>query len=413
VPATDGKAMANKRRILVLTTTFPRWTGDAVPARFVYDLCRSLLDEFDLTVLAPHDPGALLREDMDGLRVLRFRYFLPENREFLCNGIGILPNMRSSWLGKIQAGTLMLSQRAAIGRLLARERYDLVHSHWLIPSGLNAVRTIGGRRLPHIVTIHSSDLHLLRQYGWGRRMVRAVHRRAERIVTVSDYLKNMLDEVIGGDSRALVKPMGVYTDQFRHDVNSPLRPAQWADKRLVLYVGKLIEVKGVEVLLDAFAAVRRREPKAHLLIVGDGDRRTALERRAAANDLAGAVELLGPRPHSEVKHFYHWADAVALSSIVTERGETEGMPVVIAEALAAGTPVAATRISSVADVIHEDENGALAQPGDASGLAEAILRLLHHPQPERLSAAAQASAQPFDWREIAATYSALYRELIG
>ncbi|HPM77808.1 MAG TPA: glycosyltransferase, partial [bacterium] len=144
-----------------------------------------------------------------------------------------------------------------------------------------------------------------------------------------------------------------------------------------------------------------------------GDRRAALERRAAENDLAGAVELLGPRPHSEVKHYYHWADTVALSSVVTERGETEGMPVVIAEALAAGAPVAATRISSVADVIHEDENGALAQPGDATGLAEAILRLLHHPQPERLSAAAQASAQPFDWREIAATYNALYRELIG
>jgi glycosyltransferase involved in cell wall biosynthesis len=403
--------MTPKPKILVLTTTFPRWAGDAVPARFVFDLCRHLADEFAITVVAPHDPGAALAEELAGLRVWRFPYFVPEKREFLANGVGLLPNLRSSWLGKLQAQALVVAQQRFLRRILACERFAAIHSHWLAPSALNAALA-GADAPPRIVTIHSSDLHLLRQLPGGRAIVRFILRRTERVFAVSSHLRQMLTDLAGFDPGAQTLPMGVDLADFsaaRRDAPPP----ELAGKRGVLYAGKLIEVKGVEYLLRAFALVKREVPELTLALVGDGDRRPRLEAEAAALGLGDSALFLGARPHEQMNAFYQWAELVAVPSIVTERGETEGTPVVMLEALAAGRPVLGTKIGSLDELIVAGENGYLVPPQDPAALAEAMLAILRRPPDSALGAAAAASVRRYSWPNIAAAYAACYREIAG
>jgi glycosyltransferase involved in cell wall biosynthesis len=404
---TDGGAPRPK--ILVVTTTFPRWAGDAVPAPFVYDLCRHLADDFALTVLAPHDPGAALAETLDGLRVWRFPYFWPETREFLANGVGLLPNLRSSALGKAQAATLVAAQQRRLRRVLACERFDAIHSHWLVPSALN-VALAERRRAPHIVTIHSSDLHLLRQLPGGAAITRFILRRTRAVFAVSTFLRRMLADLVGFEPPAQTLPMGFDPSSFAPD-RHVAPPPELAGRQGILYAGKLIEVKGVEYLLRAFARVKRELPDLTLALVGDGDRRALLEAEAAALGLGDAAVFFGARPHAQMNAFYQWAEAVVVPSIVTPRGETEGTPVVMLEALAAGRPVIGTQIGSLHELIADGENGWLVRPQDPAALAAALLETLRRPPDPARAAAASASVRDYAWPNIAAAYAAAYREV--
>lgn len=406
--------MARRHRILVSTSTFPRWQGDAVPARFVYDLCRELADSFDITVATPHDPGAALAETLNVLKVRRFVYFWPSSAQKLCNGVGILPNVRSSLLGKMQAPTLILSQAAFLRRLTATQRFDLVHSHWMVPGGLAVAMGRIHRRAPHVVTIHSSDLHLARQLPGGRRLVRSILARTDALFVVSTYLHKLLEELVGEPVEATVLPMGVRTARFRPDAKTSKAESapQFPGRRVVLYVGKLIEVKGVVYLLRAFERIRRAMPEALLVVVGGGDLDEALKAEAARLSLDEHVRFLGPKPHSEVTALYREAELVAVPSIVTDRGETEGLPVVILEALASGTPVVASKVGSLEDVIESGKNGLLVEPKNPEALADGLQNLLQRPDLAAMAADAPASVERYDWSSIAAHYAETYRKLI-
>lgn len=157
------------------------------------------------------------------------------------------------------------------------------------------------------------------------------------------------------------------------------------DAPVVLTVGSLTTQKAQHVLVDAFARVRARAANAVLLVVGDGPARGALEARATG--LQGAVRMLGAR--RDVADLLAAADVFALSSV------REGLPIVALEAMRAGRPVVATRIGGVPEAVEDGVTGWLAAPGDAAGLAEAIIRLALDPAlARRMGAAGNAR-----WRE--------------
>ena len=402
--------MSDRLKALVATSTFPRWEGDATPARFVYDLSKELAKDFDVTVAAPHDPGAALSETLEGLKVRRYQYFWPQSKEFLANGTGILPNIRSGFMGKIQAPTLMAANAAFLRKLIAKEKFDVVHSHWLVPSGLNAAIAGAGKSVPHVVTIHSSDLHLLRQVPGGKQMVRYVLSRTDSLFVVSSFLHRMLQDLLGEEIEATVLPMGVFTDQFAPADPKPKRPEKWQGKRMILYVGKLIHVKGVSYLLKAFAKVKQTQPDTALVLVGGGDLDETLKAEARKLQLED-VHFLGPQPHSEVVSLLRQAEFSVVSSIVTETGETEGLPVVILEAMASGRPVVACDVGSLGDVVQDGQNGFLVQQQNPDSLAEGMIKALQSKNWEQLAVNAMETVHRFDWSQIAKRYAQVYREL--
>ena len=399
--------------VLVATSTFPRWSGDAVPARFVFDLSLQLKRHFNVIVLAPHAPGAAFRETIEGLEIYRFPYFWPYGLQALCNGGGIMPALRSGMFQKIQAPFLFIMQWYHLIKILKTHSIDLINSHWMIPQGFSvALAKLFFPRIPHLLTIHSTDAHILRRAPGGRSLSRFIAKSADGIISVSHFVHNMVENITEMEIDRHILPMGVYSQVFAPKIHrATLQRKNGIKSRfVVLYVGKLIEVKGVKILIESMASLRQTHD-ACLLIAGAGALRTELEQKAREFRLADHVRFLGPVAHDKLVDLYTLCDVVVVPSIVTARQETEGMPVVILEALSAGCPVVASDVGGIKDVIKDNVNGYLVPPGKPRILAEHITRILHPEVAQKIRMQTMESVRNYDWHRVGDEYYRIVQEL--
>ena len=150
-----------EKKILVIATTFPRWENDTT-ARFVYELSERLASSYKIIVLAPHHKGAAKRETMGKLEVKRFVYFKPESLQKLCYEGGIIPNMKKSFLAKMQMPLLVISEFFASYKIIKKEQINMLHAHWILPQGFVSVFLKKIFKIPLLVTVHGSDLFPLK-----------------------------------------------------------------------------------------------------------------------------------------------------------------------------------------------------------------------------------------------------------
>jgi glycosyltransferase involved in cell wall biosynthesis len=176
---------------------------------------------------------------------------------------------------------------------------------------------------------------------------------------------------------------------------------------VLLFVGFLIERKGVRHLLDADPAILSRHPDLRIVLIGKGPEEETLRARAAALGIADAVTFAGFLPHAEVIQWMQRARVLVLPSL------EEGQGAVLLEALAAGTPVAGSNVDGIAEVITS-QVGRLFAAGDAPGLAAAVCDLLADPAcwQQTSAAARELALKTYDWRVLAQRYLALY-EAVG
>ena len=150
-----------KPRLLVLASTYPRWTGDSEPG-FVHELAKRLTDHFEIRALCPHAKGASTHETLDNVQIQRYRY-ASENWESLVNDGGIVTNLKRNPLKWLLVPSFLLAQTWTTGRLIRRWRPDVIHAHWLIPQGLIlALLSLVHRKMsPFLVTSDGANLHAL------------------------------------------------------------------------------------------------------------------------------------------------------------------------------------------------------------------------------------------------------------
>jgi len=395
-------------RVLVSASTFPVRAGDGLP-RFVLDLCQALAVQCDVTALAPDADGAAAVEDMGGVEVHRFRYFAPRRWQRLAYGHGIGDNLRASWLARLQPVPFVLCEALATRRLAQSLRVDVVNSHWLLPQGLAAALARGRTpRFRHVVTLHGGDAYLLRRLPFARALARFVVERADAVVAVSSNVRDHLDAVLGRPSGAILQPVGVHVERFQ--ATAPPVQTRFQDGYL-LFVGRLVAVKGVDVLLRALPHVRARHPGLGLVVAGYGPQEMALRRLAAELGLEGAVEFTGRLSHDEVAARLQQCRAAVVPSIVREDGRAEGMPTVVLEALAAGARLVASASGGIPDVLRDGENAWLARPGDPEELADRILAALEVSDPHALMRHARRTAEGLDWSAVAERYLAVFRDV--
>ncbi|HEX5147035.1 MAG TPA: glycosyltransferase family 4 protein [Conexibacter sp.] len=223
-------------------------------------------------------------------------------------------------------------------------------------------------------------------------LVRRVYRHADAVVTYGEHVRRYVARYRGRDDDVVIAPQSVEADLFGRPVAAD-EIAAWRaaaglppDGPLVLYVGRLVPEKGVEVLLDAWRAVAAAAPDATLVAIGDGPLADAFEA-------APRVRLLGPLARERLPVAYAAADALVLSSIPTPRFR-EPWGLVCNEALHQGTPpVVTTAVGAAAgELVRDGETGLVVAPGDDEALADAIARLLADPAlAARLGAAGRAA----------------------
>ncbi|WP_295433678.1 glycosyltransferase [uncultured Thiodictyon sp.] len=395
---------APKPRLLVLTSTFPRWRDDHEPP-FVYELSRRLTDRFAVTVLAPRAPGSLEHECMDALQVIRFPYFIARWERLATHGGGILNRLRTNPFNYFLVPPFLLGQWWALHRLLRRQEFDVIHAHWLIPQGLTAVlaRWSARRRLPLVCTSHGGDLFALRGpvFAWVKRI--AMNASA-MVSVVSAAMRAQVLAMGISAAKVAVIPMGV--DMQRRFTPDPRIERQAYE---LLFVGRLVEKKGLPLLLQALPAVLARHPQTRLIIAGGGPLEGKIRHLCAVAGIGGQVDLLGMVAQSDLPPLYRRAALFVAPFIVAAGGDQEGFPLVPLEAIGCGCPIVCGEVAAFGEVIRNDVEALLVPPGDPIALANAIIALLDDPQRRhRLAAAArQRCLQAFDWESIAGRYERL------
>lgn len=403
---TMATAGATLPAVLVLASTFPRWAGDTTPP-FVQLLCEQLAGHgYTLHVLAPHAAGAAPHERLGALEVHRYRY-APTAWETLAYGGGILENLRerpARW-GLVPA--LLAAQARATLQLMRRHRYALVHAHWVVPQGLVSAALATRLGVPLLLSAHGGDV-FAHGTGWRRSLVRYAASRHTAITVNSRAMQLAFEQATG--RLAEIIPMGVDLARFQSR-----RPGAEGAAPRILFVGRLVEKKGVEYLIDALPALLAEQPALRVTVVGDGPRRGALATRAEVLGVAGALDFIGARPHAELPALYARADVFVAPSVVADGGDTEALGVVLLEAAAAGLPIVTTAVGGTGDIIADGRSGRVVPPRHAAALATAILELLRGPaQAAQLGAAARAHVEAeFGWASVAARFAATYRRLLG
>lgn len=387
-------------KICVAATTFPRWAGDGEGA-FVWGLTHTLKQQgVDVRVVALHAPGVATRETIEGIDVVRPRYWWPEAQESLRKGGGGLPvTLRKYPLARLQLPPFL----AVYGRALAQAARgcDLVHAHWTL-SGAVALATRWQHRCPILVTVQGSDVLQIPKLPMGAAFTRWVLAGCQQVTALTQALKAAVVETGVPGERVAVIPNGVDLAHF----TAPAE-AEASRERVILFAGFLIARKGVDFLLAAAPAILARLPGYRIVLVGAGPEEAALRAQATALGIGGAVEFCGFLPQAEVRTWMQRARVLVLPS------REEGQGVVLLEALASGTPVAGSDVDGIAEVVTP-EVGALFPVGDPAALAAAVIGLLEDEERwRRLSQAArQRAVAHYDWSVLARRYIQLYETLV-
>ena len=398
------------RSILVLTSTYPRWQRDTEPA-FVHFLCRQLTGKYRVIVLAPHYPGSLRKETVEGVLVYRFRYFFPFAENLAYNG-GIIANLKNNILKWLLVPFFLASQFIHMILLARKYKVSLIHAHWIIPQGLLAVLSRQLRLIPKnirvLCTSHGGDLFSL-QGGFLQSLKRFTFRHSDHVTVVSTAMRDRLISMDCSTENISIQSMGVdLTTQFVPDRNA-------VKTRDIIYVGRLVEKKGVSTLIDSIKLLKKDYPALKVTLVGDGPERSTLAQQCQQLGIDKQVEFAGPIPNNRVPEFYQSAKIAVVPSIVAADGDQEGLGLVAVEALGCGCATIVSDLPALSDGVKHGDNGLVFGAGDAVELQDRIDAVLSNESlyNHLTGNGRQSVIDKFDWHRVGARYLAIMEQCIG
>jgi glycosyltransferase involved in cell wall biosynthesis len=398
------------RSILVLTSTYPRWQGDTEPA-FVHFLCRQLMGKYRVIVLAPHYPGSLGKETVEGVLVYRFRYFFPFAERLAYDG-GIIENLKNNILKWLLVPFFLISQFFYVVLLARKHRVSLIHAHWIIPQGLLAVLSRQLRLIPKniriICTSHGGDLFSL-QGSFLRALKRFTFQHSDHVTVVSKAMRDRLISMDCTTENVSIQSMGVdLTRQFIPDKNA-------VKSRDIIYVGRLVEKKGVTTLIEAISLLKNDYPVLTVTIIGDGPERSPLEQQCRQLGIDKQVEFLGSIPNDQVPKFYQSTKIAIAPSIIAADGDQEGLGLVAVEALGCGCAIIVSDLPALSDVVTHGDNGLVFSAGDAVELQGRINAILSNESLYKhlTDNGRQSVINKFDWHTVGARYLTIMKQCIS
>ena len=389
-------------RILHLVTAFPRDERDIIAPWLVELIKRQRAAGHDAQVFtaAYHGSGDHL---FAGIPVHRFRYFFAR-WEALTHDESAADRMQRSLVYRLMPAPYVIAGMFAVWRLCRRERFDIIHVHWPVPLALWGWAARRARRTPVVLTFYGIELRWVkRSLPFLKGFVRWICRWADRVVAISSETAREIRELV--DVPVDVIP---YTTPLSGNT-APRALASGDGKRLtILFVGRLVELKGLAYLIEAVGRLGGRVT-ARIVAIGIGPQRDRLE--ALARDRKVDVDFRNKVPDDELHQAFLTSDVLVLPSIIDARGDTEGLGVVLLDAMSYGIPAIASRVGGIPDIIEDGVSGLLVPPGDPQALANAIERVAGDPAlAKRLADAGRARLRThFSWDVITQQWDAVYR----
>ena len=395
----------------MVATSYPRFAGD-ITGTFMEPIARGLAARgHAVHVVLPWHPKLTRPLASDGVTLHPFRYAPHPSLNVFGYAEGLKADVALKWAAWMSAPLALAAGIAATRRVIREVDATIVHGHWVVPGGAMAALAAAGR--PLVVSLHGSDVFVAERHAVAGAVARRTFARAGWVTACSADLRDRALGLGADAARSSVVPYGVEagtvrTDDARARGRALLGVAPGVP--LVLTVGRFVRKKGFEYLIDAVPALVARHPTVQVVIAGDGDLAAELRARASAAGVTDHVRFPGLLAHQSVPLALAAADVAVVPSIRDDAGNVDGLPNVVLEALASGTPVVATPAGGIGSAITDGENGLLVPERDAAGLAAAIARLLADPA-LGASLAERARARVRDahgWSGVARAFEAAY-----
>ena len=358
-------------------------------------------------VICPHAVGTLEIETLDGVTIHRFRY-APGTLETLIADGGILANLqRTPWKWLLLPFFLFAMAQKTIS-LVRRLRPTLIHAHWLIPQG--AILWCIGKIFslpPVVLTSHGGDLFSFTG-TLGTWIKRRVLRQACQVAVVSEAMREIAIQLGADIKTTSVCPMGITIPDPPPDHTLPPRIGGQ-----ILFVGRLVEKKGLKFLLAAMPAISAAVPHAQLMIIGGGPEEAKLTKQIKDLDMQSRVTLLGPVPHHQLAGYYQQASLFVAPFIEAQSGDIEGLGLVTIEAISHHCPVLVGNVPAVMDVIPPTwRANCVVQANQTDTLAQGVLARLQHPAGiKEKQALYDHVVGTYSWQQVTRRYLQLFNRV--
>lgn len=401
--------MYNKRKkVLVLTSSYQRYEDDLqYKYFFVPILTRGLSKYFDVSVLAPIDKKAKKFEILDGLRIYRHRQGL-FRRSGLAYGSGILPNIRKKSSLWLMVPFFMINQFIALIRIAKKEKPDVLFAHWSIPQGFLAAlyKKFINKNVKVIIYAHGADI-LGDDYSIAAKIMRSILAftmyNCDELVTGSTFIRDIIREL--GFSRQIhVLPMGVDTDYFTPEKRDEKILEQYSIiGPMIVFVGSIIERKGVPYLIESVPAVVEHFPDAKFVLIGAGNLTEEMRKRSKVLTVERNVIFTGFVDELTKAKCLATADVFVFPSL------SEGFGIVNVEAMSSGTIPIVSDLPVFKDIIENGKTGFIVKQKNSKDLSDAIIRVLENPQKYSSMGveAREYVRKHFDWKIVISNFNSL------
>ncbi|WP_290956357.1 glycosyltransferase [Fibrobacter sp.] len=432
-------------KVLVIGSVYPRFHEDAEVPWLRTSVAHLRKAGVEIQVLAPAYKG-LKSHEIDGTRVNRFRY-APASWEILTHEEGAPSKMASKpWL-QLLAIPYIISGFFKCLKICRKWRPDIIHAHWPFPHAFIALGAVKLFRIPLVLNFHGAELLLIRKKKWVKPFLKFAIGQAQAVFANSSFTAAKIKAIRNADVEW--SPYGTTLDERRDKrylvLQHPSRVIPYEETRdergetdlderretrderggagdecvvphpvngkfKVLFVGRHIERKGIRYLIDS--AKLLPADKFEIRIVGVGDLTEKLKQYAAQYPHVVFTGKLSPE---DLAHEYSTANVFVLPAIVDSKGDTEGLGVVLIEAMELGLPIVASNVGGIPDVVVDGESGILVPEKDPEALANAFKRLASDRSltVALLEGAQRRIAECFTWDGIISRQIGTYTRLIN
>lgn len=390
-------------RVLVIGSVYPRFEEDAEVPWLRTSILKLKEAGLRIEVLAPSYRG-LHSHLIDGTIVHRFRY-APAFLETLTHDEGAPSKMANKPWMQLLAIPYIFSGFFKCLSLARRERFDVIHVHWPFPHGLIALGAAKWFKTPIVLNFHGAELLLIRKHGWVAPVLRFILGQSSAVLANSNFTASKIKILRNVDVEC--SPYGT-TLQTKEEPSLHLLQ----NKFRVLFVGRHIERKGLIYLIQA--AAKLDSSRFEIRIAGTGDLSESLQK-IASELTPKTVVFTGKLSTQNLKQEYQKANAFVLPAIVDQKGDTEGLGVVLIEAIEYGLPVIASNVGGIPDVIIHGKTGLLVEQKNPDALADAFIKIADNPSLSKglVDGAKEHVKTYFSWESIIKKQIALYQRLVS
>lgn len=416
--------------ILINTTTFPDSLESPVPA-FVLDQVKAMHridNSLKIDVVIPHhayEAPLPHRREFETHTEIRYHYFWPRRFEKL-TGRGILPAIKQNPLRIGLVPFHLFFQYHAMRKLCSKNKPDVVYAHWFMSPAIMSYFACKKFKIPLVFTTHASDVSVLNKLPFAKNLISRVLNYAASYTAVSNRTKKKLTDFFSPEEwsekhedKMSVIPMGTHLNESALEGSTSSRLLSIAgisaSHKYILAMGRLAEKKGFNDLIEAYGQLTSQQQSEYqLVIAGEGQLKTDLQKQA--QDLAHKGDIIFPGyVNGDLKAaLLSECSIFVMPSIIDSKGDSEGLPVTLMEALSKKRIVIATDVSGAEEVLTADAGYLIQQkaPTQISAALKKAFSLTPSQIAEMQSKARKLSLQ-FDWRDIAEKHLVLLWDAVS